>query len=171
MNLMTRRSKVSAPALLATLLISFTPLMSQARPQLVTQEKVDGDTTIRLTLEEQFILDDQNTPCKVEVIITGADKPMVAGDSVTVRAVAESEDVQWSTPGWPQEETLVRDRTQGWVLSTLSITADPNDAQDTALTPPAEEEVSGCGGRAVWVWWGLLGIGLQMRRRGSIQQS
>jgi len=83
--------------LLSTLLMTLTPLMSYARPQLVTQEKVSGDTTVRLTLEEQFILDDQNTPCLVEVVITGDEKPMTAGDSVTIKVYED--DVPLTTIG------------------------------------------------------------------------
>lgn len=140
-------------------------VLAVGEPLTVTASHPHGIRAIRLYIDDVLVAEGEGAQLQWSVV------GLLAGDSVTVRAVAESEDAQWSTPGWPQEETLVRDRTQGWVLSTLSITADPNDAQDTALTPPEEEEVSGCGGRAVWVWWGLLGIGLQMRRRGSIQQS
>lgn len=85
MSLTFHRSTQRSSKLFIFMLICCLPLICQARPQLVTQEKVDGDTTIRLTLEDQFILDDQNTPCKVEVIITGDDKPMVMGDRVHIK--------------------------------------------------------------------------------------
>jgi len=89
--------QVSFAQLLSSLFVLCLPLLSFARPQLVTQEKSAGDTTIRLTLEEQFILDDQNTPCLLEVVITGDEKPMTMGDSVTLKVFED--DVPLTTIG------------------------------------------------------------------------
>lgn len=90
------------------------------------------------------------------------------GDTVTLRVVAESEDVEVPTPGWSQDEVLVRTRTQGWSLSTLSITkataedtaANTDSANPSPVDAVAGSEKNGCGGQAiVLVWLGLLLVG------------
>lgn len=55
-----------------------------ARPPLVTAEKVSGDASVILKLEDQFIKDDSLIPCELIVEVLGENKPLTEGDTITI---------------------------------------------------------------------------------------
>jgi hypothetical protein len=60
-----------------------------ARPPKVTVEKEEGDATITLTLEDEFIKDDAIVPCQLNVEILGANKPFTEGDTIKIRVIED----------------------------------------------------------------------------------
>ena len=84
----------------ASLLTS--PKHAWARPPLVTVEKVEGDATVTLILEDEFIKDDALIPCQVTVEISGSNKAFTEGDTIELRILEDDvpltdigDDVLW----------------------------------------------------------------------------
>ena len=57
---------------------------SWARPALLTSEKVEGDASVILKLEEQFIVDDSSVPCEMIVEVLGEERPLAEGDTIDI---------------------------------------------------------------------------------------
>ena len=69
---------------------------------LVTVEKVEGDATVTLILEDEFIKDDALIPCQVTVEISGSNKAFTEGDTIELRILEDDvpltdigDDVLW----------------------------------------------------------------------------
>ena len=91
---LTKQSSKSFPLLysLAISLLSMTLVNSVwARPALVTAEKVEGDASVILKLEEQFIRNDSSVPCEMIVEVLGEEKALTAGD--TIKIVLNEDDI------------------------------------------------------------------------------
>lgn len=147
-----------------------TPTLPVGAELTVSATHPDGVGAIRLYVDDTLVAEVEGDS------LSWLPEGYAPGDTVTLRAVAESADVEVSTPGWPQEELLVRARTQGWSISTLSLseaavedTAVDTDTDTSAPSPgPSVEEPKkgGCGGRAVLlVWLGLLLSGRRSQRK------
>ena len=111
-------SLLTLPLLSVTLLsITLLSATAFARPQVITQEKVDGELTVRITLEEQYILGDVRTPCTISVSATGEDKPFTAGDTITIKVFEDD------VPGIQLGDDLI------WSLEEDPITEEELSAQ------------------------------------------
>jgi hypothetical protein len=82
-----------------------------ARPTTVSVEKTQDDATISLTMEDEFILDDQRLFCKIHVVVVGEYREFEEGDTVTVRLLED--DIPLIQTGddllWEVEETITAD--------------------------------------------------------------
>ena len=85
------RSALNPRASLIALILSClcTISLSWARPPKVTVEKEEGDATVTLTLEDEFIKDDASIPCEINVEISGSNKPFTEGDTIKVKVIED----------------------------------------------------------------------------------
>ena len=87
----SEKSGIHKPRLIGLTLVLwlFTLSSSWARPPKVTVEKEEGDTTVTLTLEDEFIKDDSSIPCQLNVEILGSNKPFTEGDTIKIRVIED----------------------------------------------------------------------------------
>jgi uncharacterized protein (TIGR03790 family) len=131
-------------------------------PLVITATHPDSIEVVRLYLDDVLIAEAEGEV--LEWIAEGYS----AGDTLSLRAVAESGDVTLTVPGWSQEETTVRARTQGWTLDTVTL-AEPSSADTGTGTAPDDKEPGGCScnasAGALSGAWLLLVAALGARRR------
>ena len=75
-----------------------------ARPPLVTAEMVEGDASVSLKLEDQFIQGDMHIPCEMIVEVLGENRPLTEGD--TIEILLNEDDVPLTDIG---DDTLWRE--------------------------------------------------------------
>lgn len=90
---------------------------SWARPPKVTVEKTEGDATVTLTLEDNFIKDDSLIPCRLTVLITGTNQEFTEGDTVKVFLMEDDtpfiglfDDALWGAEEIVEAETATAQR-------------------------------------------------------------
>ena len=74
-------------SLLSSLLLGLAVILSStawARPPIVTTEQVEGDASVILKLEDQFIQDDSRVPCEMIVEVLGENRPLAEGDTIEI---------------------------------------------------------------------------------------
>ena len=113
------KSRINQPCLIGITLglWLFTISSSWARPPKVTVEKEEGDTTVTLTLEEEFIKDDSSVPCTLTVEILGSNKPFTEGDTIRIRVIEDDvpvvgigDDTLWELEEVADEEVVSAQR-------------------------------------------------------------
>ena len=81
---------------------------ASARPPLVTAEKVEGDASVILKLEDQFIQGDARIPCEMIVEVLGENRPLAEGD--TIEILLNEDDIPLTDLGddnlWREEVTV-----------------------------------------------------------------
>ena len=60
------------------------PLSAWARPAMRVVSQEEGDATISLSLESQYIEDDSVIPCEVNVVVLGENRPFTLGDTISI---------------------------------------------------------------------------------------